>query len=83
MVAPFKDGFPNHSVKHKGNYMMLISTHQKDNRKAEIHKDEVDFYVKLIENGVLIETRKLNNKSIHYAESCAENYVERVGSFHI
>ena len=63
--------------------MMLISTHQKDNRKAEIHKDEVDFYVKLIENGILIETRKLSNKSIHYAESCAENYVERIGSFHI
>lgn len=61
---------------------MLISTYEKDNRKAEIYKDETDYYVKLIENDAIVDIRKLENKSIHYAESCAENYVERLGSFY-
>lgn len=61
---------------------MLISTYEKDNRKAEIYKDETDYYVKLIENDTIVDIRKLENKSIHYAESCAENYVERLGSFY-
>jgi len=62
---------------------MLISVYEKDNRKAEIHKDEAGYYVKLIENGAIVDIRKLENKSIHYAESCAENYVERLGSFYL
>jgi hypothetical protein len=61
---------------------MIISTYEKDNRKAEIHKDETDFYVKLIENDAIVDIIKLENKSIHYAESCAENYVERIGTFY-
>lgn len=61
---------------------MIISTYEKDNRKAEIHKDETDFYVKLIENDAIVDIVKLENKSIHYAESCAENYVERIGTFY-
>lgn len=62
---------------------MLISVYEKDNRKAEIHKDETGYYVKLIENSIVVDIRKLENKSIHYAESCAENYVERIGSFYL
>jgi hypothetical protein len=61
---------------------MIISTYEKNNRKAEIHKDETDFYVKLIENDAIVDIIKLENKSIHYAESCAENYVERIGTFY-
>ena len=45
---------------------MIISTYEKDNRKAEIHKDETDFYVKLIENDAIVDIIKLENKSIHY-----------------
>ena len=61
---------------------MLIDTYKKDNRRAEIHKDEIDFYVKLIENDQIVDIIKLDNKSMHYAESCAENYVERLGTFY-
>jgi hypothetical protein len=61
---------------------MLVDIYKKDNRRAEIHKDETDFYVKLIENDAIVDIVKLENKSIHYAESCAENYVERVGTFY-
>jgi hypothetical protein len=61
---------------------MLVDTYKKDNRKAEIYKDETDFYVKLIENDAIVDIIKLENKSIHYAESCAENYVERIGTFY-
>ena len=61
---------------------MLVDTYKKDNRKAEIFKDETDFYVKLIENDAIVDIVKLENKSIHYAISCAENYVERVGTFY-
>lgn len=61
---------------------MLIETYEKDNRKAEIYKDETDYYVKLIENDAIVDIRKLENKSIHYAKSCAENYVERIGTFY-
>jgi len=62
--------------------IMLIDTYKKDNRRAEIHKDEIDYYVKLIENDAIVDIVKFENKSIHYAESCAENYVERIDTFY-
>jgi hypothetical protein len=61
---------------------MLVDTYKKNTRKAEIYKSENGFYVKLYENDSIVDIVKLDNKSIHYAESCAENYVERIGTFY-
>ena len=61
---------------------MLSDIYEKDNRRAEIYKSENGFYVKLYENDSIVDIIKLENKSIHYAESCAENYVERIGTFY-
>ena len=61
---------------------MLLDTYEKDNRKAEIYKDDKGFYVKLYENDSIIDIIKLEDKSVYYAESCAENYIERIGTFY-
>jgi len=39
-----------------------------------IHETDVMYVVDLYDNGVLIETRKLPNKSIHYANEVSENW---------
>ena len=44
------------------------------NRRAVI-LEEYGFTVEFYEDGVLVETRPLPKKSIHYAEDCAENWV--------
>jgi hypothetical protein len=59
---------------------MLISTYDKDGRKAEIYRENNQFFVRLYEHGVLVNEQLLSGHSIHYAESLAENYVERIGS---
>lgn len=61
---------------------MLLDTYKKDNRKAEVYKGDKGFYVKLIENDTIVDIINLENKSIHYAKSCAENYIERIGTFY-
>jgi hypothetical protein len=61
---------------------MLIDTYKKDDRKAEIHNINDQFEVKLYHYNILIEIIPLKDKSIYYAESCAENYVERIGTFY-
>lgn len=61
---------------------MLLAIYEKDNRKAKIYKGDKGFYVKLYENDSIVDIVKLDGKSIHYAESCAENYVERIGTFY-
>lgn len=61
---------------------MLLSVYEKDTRKSEIHKNEQGFYVDLYDNDILVRTIYLYDKNIYYAESCAENYVERLGSFY-
>ena len=51
-------------------------------RTSEIRKEinpnireaDVLYVVDLYENGVLVETRKLPNKSIHYANEVSENW---------
>ena len=74
-------GFESHSLRHY-EVNMLVSTYDKDGRLAEIHQENNHFLVKLYENGRLYETKDLSGHSIHYAESLAENFVERVGSFY-
>ena len=61
---------------------MLIDTYKKDDRKAEIHNINDQFEVKLYHDNILIEIIPLKDKSIYYAISCAENYVERIGTFY-
>ena len=61
---------------------MLVDTYKIDDRKAEIHNINDQFEVKLYHDNILIEIIPLKDKSIYYAESCAENYVERIGTFY-
>ena len=46
------------------------------NRRAEVHKQIYDdyFYVKFFENEEHTETRFLKDKTLRYAEDCAENW---------
>ena len=46
------------------------------NRRAEVHKQIYDdyFYVKFFENEEHTETRVLKDKTLRYAEDCAENW---------
>jgi hypothetical protein len=54
-----------------------ISKHEDNNRKAVVYLDtkaecySVDFY----ENDSIIATEEYPNKSVHWAEDCAENWV--------
>lgn len=60
---------------------LLIAKYEKDLRKAEIHEDARGFHVKLYENNILVDTLDIQDKSLYYAEDCAENYLEHLGSF--
>tara|TARA_B100001758_G_scaffold229063_1_gene223693 strand:+ start:1022 stop:1258 length:237 start_codon:yes stop_codon:yes gene_type:complete len=53
-------------------------TYIRDNRKAIVLRNTNGFYVELYETDELIETRYLYNNSEHYAESCAENWVDMI-----
>lgn len=49
-----------------------------NNRKSEIRKENTDscetYVVDLYEDGVILESRELPGKSIHYALDVAENW---------
>jgi hypothetical protein len=60
---------------------MLINTYEKDGRKSEIYRENNQYLVRLYENGILMDERGMAGHGIHYAESLAENYIERIGSF--
>lgn len=64
---------------------MLLSSYYSKNhkRKADIHRNENGYYVKLYTLGsnsdyVLEEVRDLSQNSLYYAEDCAENFVEGI-----
>lgn len=61
---------------------MIVSTYTQGNRRAEIHNEGHGLIVRLYENNVLLDARDLQNYSIHYAESLAENFVEHIGEFY-
>ena len=61
---------------------MIVSTYRQNNRYAEIHNEDNGLIVRLYENNALVTVRDLQNYSIHYAESLAENFVEHVGEFY-
>lgn len=56
---------------------MLIKAYNSNNRRSEIHREDEGLTVYLFENNQLQEKRELFSYSIHYAESCAENYVNK------
>ena len=60
---------------------MLISTYEKNGRKSEIYLENNQYIVRLYENNILVDEKGLGGYGVHYAESLAENYVERIGSF--
>jgi len=60
---------------------MLLATYEKGIRKAEIHDNDCGYKVKLYEDNVLIDIINLPDNSIYYAEDCAENYINYIGSF--
>lgn len=55
----------------------LLSEHSKDNRKANVHIDfkEEYYYVDFFENDVKVGTEHYPNKSMRWAEDCAENWI--------
>jgi hypothetical protein len=55
---------------------MLLSEYWSDDRskKAEVHKDDGDFYVKFYEDEELILTEAYVDKSQSWAEAAAENF---------
>jgi hypothetical protein len=63
-----------------GLVLMIIDEYFGDgmyaNRKSELHKQSYDdyYYVKFFENDEHIETRVLKEKTLRYAEDCAENW---------
>jgi hypothetical protein len=60
---------------------MIISKYEKDGRRSEIYRENNQYLVRLYENNILIDETAMGGHGIHYAESLAENFVERVGSF--
>ena len=61
---------------------MIVSTYIQNRRKAVIHKEDRGLIVRLYENDVLVDVRDVQNHSIHYAESLAENFIENIGEFY-
>lgn len=55
----------------------LISEFEEGNKRAIIFLDNKEdcFYVEFYENGSIIGTEQYPNKSINWAEDCAENWV--------
>jgi len=47
-------------------------------RRAAIHSCTQGYFVELFENEKLVETRNLFEHSRHYAEDCAENWVQGI-----
>jgi len=48
------------------------------NRRAEIIKCDDGYHVRLFIDNVLEEVRDVTKHSLHYAEDCAENFVEGI-----
>lgn len=61
---------------------MIVSTYTQNNRRAVIHNEGNGLLVRMYENDVMVDVRDLQNYSIHYAESLAENFVEHIGEFY-
>ena len=50
-------------------------------RKAEVSTDDIHFIVRLYEKQNIVWTELVSDKSIHWAEDIAENWVMGVGKF--
>ena len=56
---------------------------KENNRRATVSKDEYHFIVRCYHKNELMFTELLEDKSIHYAEDLAENYVDGYGVFKV
>lgn len=58
----------------------IVSEHENDNRKAIVFIDTKEEYygVDFYENGSIIDTEMYPDKSYHWAEDCAENWVMNI-----
>ena len=52
-----------------------------NNRKAEIWRHNMDFWVYLYEDEIKIKEQSCAGHNILYAENCAENWVHKWGQF--
>ena len=63
--------------------MTLVSTFWGDeDRRAEVHKNKLGFFVNMFIKDVFHETRPLYDHSESYAEDCAENFVMKWGEWY-
>ena len=58
--------------------MKPIHTYERDERAAKVYNNSNGFYVELWESGKLVETRDCSEHSESWAESVAENYVDKM-----
>lgn len=58
--------------------MKPIHTYERDERAAKVYSNSKGFYVELWESGKLVETRDCSEHSESWAESVAENYVDKM-----
>lgn len=58
--------------------MKPIHTYERDERAAKVYNNSKGFYVELWESGKLVETRDCSEHSESWAESVAENYVDKM-----
>ena len=58
--------------------MKPIHTYERDERAAKVYHNSNGFYVELWESGKLVETRDCSEHSESWAESVAENYVDKM-----
>ena len=59
--------------------MKIISEFENETRSAiVIFNDETAFTVEMYEDNKLVESRKIVNHTLQYAEDCAENWVEGI-----
>ena len=58
--------------------MKPIHTYERDERAAKVYHNSNGFYVELWESGKLVEIRDCSEHSESWAESVAENYVDKM-----
>lgn len=61
--------------------MYKISEYENDNRSAIIFKDDKGLVVELFEEGEMLKSKILANKTEQYAEDLCENWVMHWGEF--
>ena len=56
----------------------ILSEYSKESREAKVYDTQDGFMVEMYEDGRLVEARSLFGHNQHYAEDCAENWIEGI-----